>query len=400
MFFPIRTDSPLRTTPYMNWALIAANVVMFIIQSRLWPNPGQRVPIALDPRDPHVLHFFTYMFLHGSITHILGNMLFLYIFGNNVNDKMGHLGYLGFYLAGGVASGIVYVLWQGSHAVPVIGASGAIAAVTGAFLILFPRSHITVLYFFLLIGTFELSCVWFILGFFAYDLVYLAMADHVAHIAHVGGTVFGMATCYGMLAGNLLPRDQFDVVALVKQWNRRRQYRDAVSGGWNPYLAPAPPDAVAAGGWVGARPPPPPDPRTGRVMDLRASISEAIAHSDLTRAAQLFLELKSVDPQQVLSRQAQLDVANQLTNQQLYPQAADAYEGFLRHYPKFEQIEQIELMLGLIYARYLANYARAKECLLRAMARLHSERELTMARSELDRIEPLLAGRGAQSPRA
>ena len=99
MLIPIRTDSPLRTTPYMNWVLIAANVVMFVVQKRLWGD--RNPPIALNPKDPHVLHFFTYMFLHGDITHILGNMLFLYIFGNNVNDKMGHLGYLGFYLAGG-----------------------------------------------------------------------------------------------------------------------------------------------------------------------------------------------------------------------------------------------------------------------------------------------------------
>ena len=108
-------------------------------------------------------------------------------------------------------------------------------------------------------------------------------------------------------------------------------------------------------------------------------------------------QLKQIDPQQVLSRQAQLDVANQLAAQQLYPQAAEAYELFLRHYPKFEQIEQVELMLGLIYARYLAQYDRAKGCLLKAIARLHGERELSMARAELARIEPLMAA-GPVSP--
>jgi outer membrane protein assembly factor BamD (BamD/ComL family) len=92
----------------------------------------------------------------------------------------------------------------------------------------------------------------------------------------------------------------------------------------------------------------------------------------------------------VLARQAQLDVANQLAGQQRYPLAAEAYESFLRQYPKFEQIEQVELMLGLIYARYLAQYARAKECLVHALARLHNERESAMARAELTRIEPLV----------
>jgi hypothetical protein len=266
-------------------------------------------------------------------------------------------------------------------------------------MILFPRANVTIVYFFLLIGTFELASLWFVLAYPVYLVVF--GAANTAHSAHFGGLIFGCLVCYALLATHLLPRDQFDVVALVRQWNRRRQYRDAVAGGWNPYVPPTPPGAAVAGGvgaggagWIGGRPPPPPDPRTGRVMDLRAGISEAIAHSDLPRAAQLFLELKSVDPQQVLSRQAQLDVANQLTNQQLYPQAADAYEGFLRHYPKFEQIEQVELMLGLIYARYLQQYDRAKGFLVKAMSRLHGERELAMARQELVRIEPFTVQAG------
>jgi outer membrane protein assembly factor BamD (BamD/ComL family) len=112
----------------------------------------------------------------------------------------------------------------------------------------------------------------------------------------------------------------------------------------------------------------------------------------MPKAAELYIELKLADPAQVLSRQAQLDVANQLAAQQRYPQAAEAYELFLRHYPKFEQIEQVELMLGLIYARYLGLYERARECLLKASARLHSENELEMARSELSRIAPLALG--------
>src|SRR5439155_4532533 len=94
-----------------------------------------------------------------------------------------------------------------------------------------------------------------------------------------------------------------------------------------------------------------------------------------------------IAPEQVLARQAQLEVANQLASQQKYTDAADAYELFLRHYKNFEQVEQVELMLGLIYARYLERYDRAKEYLLRAMARLHGERELSLARTELQRVE-------------
>ena len=88
----------------------------------------------------------------------------------------------------------------------------------------------------------------------------------------------------------------------------------------------------------------------------------------------------------MLSRQAQLDVANQLASQQFYPQAAEAYEQFLRHYPNFAQIEHVELMLGLICARYLNRRARAKELLSHAVTRLHGESELRMAREELEKL--------------
>ena len=99
MILPLRTDSPLRSTPWMNWALIAANTVMFIVQTSVW-NRQAPDALTLSPRDPLLINYFTYQFLHGDVLHLFGNMLFLYIFGNNVNDKMGHLGYLGFYVFG------------------------------------------------------------------------------------------------------------------------------------------------------------------------------------------------------------------------------------------------------------------------------------------------------------
>ncbi len=112
--------------------------------------------------------YFTYQFLHENWLHILGNMVFLYIFGNNINDRMGHLGYLAFYLAGGVMAGVGHVLF--SHQ-PVIGASGAVAAVTGAFLILLPRANITVFYFFFLFGELEIPGLWFVLFMFGQDVI-------------------------------------------------------------------------------------------------------------------------------------------------------------------------------------------------------------------------------------
>jgi len=100
----------------------------------------------------------------------------------------------------------------------------------------------------------------------------------------------------------------------------------------------------------------------------------------------------------VLSRQAQLDVANHLAGQQKFPEAADAYERFIVAYPKYEQMEQVQLMLAIVYARYLKHYGRAKELLEAAIPRLFSDRELKLARDELARIQPLAAASPAPAP--
>jgi membrane associated rhomboid family serine protease len=382
MIIPLRTDSRLHRTPYMNWALIALNVLVFVgFQnfSMLGGNRGMArgfndvtSRFELSPYEPQLRSFITYAFLHANVMHLVGNMLFLYIFGNNVNDKMGQIGYLAFYLAGGVFAGIAYVLMETGGA-PVIGASGAIAAVTGAYLVLFPRSNVTIFYFWYFFGTYEIPSLWFILFFFVKDLIFnFAQQDNVAHVAHVGGTVFGFAICVVLLSVRLLPRDQFDLVAMIKQWNRRRQYRDMVSKGYNPF---------EYGSRERPGPPPPPDPRQEQIMNVRASVLEAVGRHDLPTATHLYLQLKQLDAQQVLPKQPQLDIANQLAGEQRFVEAADAYEAYLRVYPKAEQIEQIELMLGLIYARYLD----------RAMLRLHDPNALAMAREELARIAPFLS---------
>ena len=382
MFLPLRTDAPLRSTPWMNWLLIVLNLLAFAGQLAA---PAFFDKLALFPTDPHLLNYFTYTFLHGGFLHIAGNMLFLYIFGNNVNDKMGPWGYLGFYLAGGVVAGIVYVLGGGA---PVIGASGAVSAVTGAFLILFPRARVMVLVFFMLIFTYEVPSVILIAAFFALDLFQqfapaLFGMSHTAHLAHIGGTLFGVTLPLLLLVTHLLPRDQFDAIALIQRWNRRRVYRDQVNRGWNPY------GADERGGFFGGRPRRA-DATMERVQDLRASIAEAVAHDKLPEAAAIYLQLHALDPEQVLSRQNQLDVANYFFGEQRHPAAADAYEQFLRHYPKYDQIEQVRLILGLIYARYLHRPEAARVQLTAALERLHNASEIDVARSELARVQARL----------
>jgi membrane associated rhomboid family serine protease len=399
MILPIRTDSPLRSRPWMNWAIIAATLAMGVVETFTdqFKNGGQGFTwvaryFELSSRAPSLHTFVTYAFVHVSWLHLLTNLLPLYIFGNNINDRLGHVGYLAFYLAGAVFAGVGFVMADASG-LPVIGASGAVMAVMGAYLALYPRSNITILSLLFFVGTFEVPSMYLIIVFFVLDLIgNLAGSQAVAHVAHIAGLLFGFGVGMALLWLQLLPRDPFDFLALVQRWNRRRQYKLLVRQGYNPFAyappAPTPRSGAAA---------PDPDPNLQRIRDLRAEINEAIAHHNLPHAAILFLELQKLDPRQVLARQAQLDVANQLASQQFYHQAADAYEQFLRHYPNFEQIEQVELMLGIVCARYLRQYDRAKALLSAALHRLHGERETAMARSELERIQPLVSELKADS---
>jgi membrane associated rhomboid family serine protease len=373
MFLPIRTDSPLRSTPYMNWLLIAMNVVMFAAQ-QVFPNLINS--LELHPTSPTVWGFITYQFAHANLLHIGANMLFLYIFGNNVNDKMGHVGYAAFYLAGGIMAGICYVLSE-QHGTPIVGASGSIAAITGAYLILFPRSHITMVYMFIFIGKMEIQSMWIILLYFAQDLfLNSAGTDGVAHIAHIGGTIFGSLICLGLVVTHLLPRDQFDVWALIQRWNKRRQYRDLVARGFNPFDYSNSNAPQRSGSRLT-------DAALEQVQDLRERINAAISQHELSIAADLYVQMKKLDDTQVLSRQAQLDVATQLHHDGHFPQAAEAYESLLKAYPKLDHIEQVELALGILLSRHVKDYERARKHLSRVVDRVHEGKSLDMAKQEL-----------------
>jgi membrane associated rhomboid family serine protease len=411
MLLPLRTDIPLRARPWMNYAIILVTIALSVWG---WKYPTLAEHYELNARDPHLVNFLSYAFLHqpGALApwlsiHLIGNVLALYLFGNNVNDRLGHVGYLALYLAGAVFAAVGCVLLPGSGP-RVIGASGAVMAVTGGYLVLFPRSHMTLMYVLIVInGVVEVPCLYLVSFFVALDVAMnLAGSTGVAHTAHVWGALLGFGVCMILLATRLLPRDPFDFLALVQRWHRRRQYQSLVAAGFDPFggvgggarpaagggvtvrRADQPAGAaVAVGGEVGGR-------RADdaynaaleRIKELRAQVHEAIAHHNLPHAAILFIELKTLDPDQVLSRQAQLDVANQLASQQFFREAADAYEQFIRHYPNFKQLEHVELMAGLIYARYLGRKARAKELLSHAVTRLHDERQIAMAREELEKL--------------
>jgi len=203
---PLRDYLQTRSVPGVNYLLIGTNVVVFGLEvSGVIPvSPdGTSIRGALVPADlvahpwPNVLELFSHMFLHGGIQHIAGNMLFLWIFGDNVEDFFGHFGYLLFYLACGIGSGLVHVIFNLSSGVPAIGASGAIAGVLGAYILLYPGARILTLVFIFLVplpAVFVLGA-WFVLQVLeavnSFGLGPRATGG-VALWAHVGGFIIGL----------------------------------------------------------------------------------------------------------------------------------------------------------------------------------------------------------------
>lgn len=384
---PIRTDRKLRHPPLINYLIIVANFAVFIfLQHTSGDLPAGR-PYLLHPDMPQVYQFFSSMFMHNDWMHLLGNMLFLWVFGNAVNDIFGNVGYLAFYLAGGVFAGVGYVLLAG--AAPVLGASGAIAAVTGAFLVLFPRVRVTVLLMLpLLLMPLEVPSLIFLLLQFVWNLYYsfgsAGLGSGVAYAAHSAGYAYGIVLCLGLLAVKLLPRDVYDLLSMVHMWRRRVEYRQAVTGGYDPYGRTA-----GVGRWVESHTvagPAPTEAPTPAELELRRQIAADHADGNLQAAAEKYLKLVQLSGQAVLPQAQQLDVANYLMSVQQYPAAADAYERFLARYVSYEYPGDIHLMLGIIYSRYLHQKDKAVQYLSRAASELFDARKMAMAKQELEKL--------------
>ena len=234
--FPLKDNIPTDRFPVVTVALIVANVLMYLFFQKalgggVWSpetqefnevvieygaipyeitNPGEQCEARgnqlvcgdIDGLAPTWLTAFTSMFMHGSLLHIGGNMLFLWIFGNNVEDSMGPVKFVIFYLLGGLAAIAAQTLVDPDAAIPTVGASGAVAAVLGGYLLLFPRARVvTVIFLFVFFTVIEIPALvvlglWFVQQIVFGSLDYLQPAGEgggVAYFAHIGGFVFGLA---------------------------------------------------------------------------------------------------------------------------------------------------------------------------------------------------------------
>ena len=203
--FPIRDHNPSGKTPYVTFALIAINVLIFI--SYFWSQNEFQLNTffmtwGLVPEramaGARYETIITSMFLHGGWMHLAGNMLFLWIFGDNLEEQMGHFGFLIFYLAAGAAAGFAQVLPDPASTIPMVGASGAIAGVMGGYLLLFPRAKVDVLFIFVVFFRIFAIPAWVVLGLWFLLQVLSGVSSPgdmggVAYWAHAGGFVAGLA---------------------------------------------------------------------------------------------------------------------------------------------------------------------------------------------------------------
>jgi hypothetical protein len=215
---PLKDDAPRFITPYVNYFLLALNTLVFLCMWLGVPAPAQQVvnifgfhPYRVTAliRGSHavsaemaIIPIFTAMFIHASWLHLISNMWVLYIFGDNVEDHLGHFGYLIFYLLSGIAAMLVHTFFNPVSRIPSVGASGAIAGVMGAYFVLFPSARVLTLVpflfvFFLWLPAWIVLGYWFVVQFLSGAATSIAVSSQttggIAFWAHVGGFAAGIA---------------------------------------------------------------------------------------------------------------------------------------------------------------------------------------------------------------
>lgn len=205
---PLKDNVPTRSFPIITISLVLVNILIFLWS---WTQPGEYLEnflfkyYALNPAElltsltarPNLLPYnlltiFTSMFLHGGILHVAGNMLYLWIFGNNVEDSMGRFRFLLFYLLAGLVAALVQFSFDPTSSIPMVGASGAVSGILGAYLILFPRARVkTLIFIFIFITTVDIPAMLLLSIWFFFQIAF-SYSQGVAWFAHIGGFIFGV----------------------------------------------------------------------------------------------------------------------------------------------------------------------------------------------------------------
>ena len=380
MFIPIGTDRPVRRRPRVVEGLIILNMLVYLAGL-----VGELIGIgsleslmgwlALSRGDFHVFNLLTYQFGHSpsDILHLIFNMLGLWIFGVALNDRLGHISFLGFYLIGGAVAGIAHIA---DSAAPVIGASGSVCALIGGFLAIFPRGRIKILVLFFIIGIVEIRSLWVVAFYVLIDFVgWVGPSDSaVAYVAHLSGYVYGFTLAVLLLGTGLLRSDDYDVLFLLRQKRRRAEWKRVVRR-TEPTSVPG---AISGG-----------DPALAKELAaMRQELQAAIRTKDWSSAATVWSKLADKNEHVCLSEQQQLELANRLFAAEHRPEAASAYARYLLRYPSTNQASEVQLMLALLYVRHLDRPDEARLLLLHAAEGVREDAQRQLARQLLTELDP------------
>ena len=338
--------------------LVGACVLAFIglqVCSRLDPALASRIQSAavLVPHVSPWWTFLTYAFLHGGFTHLLGNMLILWVFGPPVEDRFGRWWFLAFYMTGAAAAGGLHAFFESSG---VVGASGAIAAVTGAFLVMFPFTRVRC--WFILFMSISIVPAWWFIGLaMVWDLVLQGMGHggSVARLAHLGGYLLGSVVACGLLGSGILPREPYDLFSMAKRAHRRRQFRTEVTKAERELSASrhaATADAT----------------RLEHIAAARATLTQVLATKDTAALADAYKALLDIAGGAspglcVLAPRPQLELATLLHAGGHHAVAAQACSWFVVAYPKDPQARDVRVLGAITYQRYLGNSHSARAML-------------------------------------
>jgi membrane associated rhomboid family serine protease len=343
MFFlwPIYDELKIKQIPYVNYTLIAINCMVFLLFS-FQPEYDTIVGrFGFIPAQFSWISLFTSLFLHGNIMHLVGNMWYLYLLGDNLEDRWGSLFYTGFYFLSGIAATLFYILLSKgeSQTIPLIGASGAIAGVLGAYAVLFPKSKITFWYwYFILIrighGTFQVYAFLWLAFWFLQQLfgILFQHASSIAFAAHIGGFLFGMGVGISM-----------------RYYTRYRFLKNIREGT----------DALFQ--MLGI---PPAHGRTfEETIDMEERRTKILASPDSARNAALYLESISLYPGFRVTPKEAFRIAGILKRMGYIDAAIDAFKKSVIDAPFAEYADDALFFLGKLYLEK-GDRTMAKNCLL------------------------------------
>ncbi|CAN5731020.1 hypothetical protein BH11PLA1_BH11PLA1_06020 [soil metagenome] len=353
---PLSTDRVVRVKPWVTAGLILVNLAVFLFTLGQVDDPAVRGDTLVEQWIfvPHTREWWRYVtsaFLHADWMHIALNMVFLWVFGAALEDRLGRVMFLILYFAGAVAAAFMHGL---STNAPALGASGAVAALCGCYLMLFPLARVRLLFLIGFMGVIEVPAWWIVLMSILRDGYSLSTGsrENIGFAAHLGGYALGIAAGIFVLATKLVERDAYDMFALLTRIKRRHAFRSQMESVTRAEEARK---KVVEGTTLE-------DPE---LAARRAEVSGDLARGDVSAATAKFVALqerargRKAAPV-VFPAKAQLVIANALLAADRPAEALAAYEGFINAYPLEGESGRVRLMGALLATRRLGDPARAR----------------------------------------